>query len=77
MELLRPPYLQTCAYEAMNVYIYTESYKNTQSRQCIRVHPGARNSVDREVLCSAESLSLAYCQNVSKLLWAPNGGVGL
>lgn len=30
MKLLRPPYLQTCAHEAMNVYIYTESYKNTQ-----------------------------------------------
>lgn len=52
MKLLRPPYLQTCAHEAMNMYIYTESYKNTQSIQCICVHPDAWNSVDREVLCS-------------------------
>lgn len=75
MKLLRPPYSQTCAHEAMNVYIYTESYKNTQSIQCICVHPGAWNSVDREVLCSPQSLSLDHCLNVGKPRWAQNGGV--
>lgn len=68
-ETIETPYFQTCAHEAMNVYIYTESYKNTQSLQCICVRPGARNSVDREVLCSLQSLSLTHCLSVSKLLW--------
>lgn len=51
MKLLRHSYLQTCAQEAMYIYIYPESYKNTQSIQCIGVHPSAQNAVDREVLC--------------------------
>lgn len=75
MKLLRASYLQTCTHEVMNVYIYTKSYKNTQSIQCICVHPGAQNSLDREVLCSPQRLLLAHCLNVGKLLWAPNSGV--
>lgn len=71
-----PIFTDVCAWQAMNVHVCTESYKNSRSIQCMCVPLNAQNPVDREVLCSPQSLSLAHCLIMGKLLWASSSGLG-